>query len=152
MSGGRSGSIAAWADVVAEARRLGPDCFMATVGPDGEPHLAVVSPGFLDRLIVVATWTNSVKGRNLRAGSGVALHWLVLEETGNDMLFVRGAPRLVDDRRRSRELWERNPLPYDLTDWYRGPDDPDLLWVEIVPTYASLHRNRGVGGSVVWRR
>ncbi len=140
-----------WASVVAHAERLGPDCFMATVRPDGEPHLAVVSPGFVDDLLVVATWKTSVKARNLHAGSGVMLHWVVGEETGNDMLLLRGLPHLVDDASRSRKLWEAQCLPYDPTDWYRGPDDPSLLWVEIQPTYASLHRNLGANGRSVWK-
>ena len=140
-----------WTEVVAHAKRLGPDCFVATVRPDGGPHLAVVSPGFVGELLVVATWETSVKARNLRAGSEVMFHWVVREETGNDMLLVRGAPHLVDDRHRSCELWEMECLPYDLADWYGGPDDPELLWVETTPTYASLHRNLGEGGGSVWR-
>lgn len=144
--------LESWSSVVDHAKRLGPDCFVATVRPDGDPHLAVVSPGFVDDLIVVAISRKSVKGRNLRAGSGVMLHWIVSEETGNDMLLVRGEPSLVDDERRCRQLWEADCLPFELTDFYRGPDDPVLLWVEIAPTYASLHRNFGADGSEVWRR
>ncbi len=140
-----------WPQVVAHAKRLGPDCFMATVRPDGQPHLAVVSPGFVEDLLVMATFETSVKTRNLRAGSGVMLHWVVREETENDMLLVRGEPRLVDQRRRRRALWEMECVPYDLTDWYRGFDDPVLVWVENAPTYASFHRNAGADGSEVWR-
>jgi general stress protein 26 len=125
---------------------------MATVRPDGEPHLAMVSPGFFDDLVVVTTSAASVKTRNLRAGSGVMLHWIVREETGDDMLLVRGEPRLVDDARRRRELWASECMPYALADYYLGPDDPDLAWVEIAPTYASLHRNMGADGREVWRR
>lgn len=140
-----------WSKVVAHAQRLGPDCFMATVRPSGEPHLAVVSPGFIEDLLVVATWETSVKGRNLRSGSGVAFHWVVSKETGNDMLLLRGVPRIVDDPQRRHRLWEAKPLPYDLPDWYQGPDDPRLLWVEVTPTYASLHRNLGEQGRSRWR-
>lgn len=140
-----------WSDVATQAERLGPDCFLATVTPDGAPHLAVVSPGFVDGVIIVATGEGSVKARNLRAGSGAIFHWVVREETGNDMLLVRGDPHLVEDAGRSRELWEKDCLPYDLGDWYEGPDDPALLWVEIVPSYASLYRNFGEDGSSVWR-
>ena len=124
---------------------------MATVRPNGEPHLAVVSPGFVEDLLVVATWESSVKGRNLRAGSGVMFHWAVNEQTGNDMLLLRGAPHITDDPKRRRRLWEMKPLPYDLTDWYQGPDDPQLLWVEVTPTHASLQRNLGEQGSSLWR-
>ena len=140
-----------WSQVLTHARRLGPDCFMATVRPDGQPHLAVVSPGFVEDAIVVASWADSVKARNLRAGSGVMFHWVVSAETGNDMLLVRGEPSLADDQRRRRELWAANCLPYDPSDWYDGPDDPRLLWLEVAPTYASLHRNLGEDGSAVWR-
>ncbi len=124
---------------------------MATVRPDGQPHLAVVSPGFTDDSLVVATWETSVKARNLRAGSGVMFHWVVREETGNDMLLARGRPGLVDGGRRRLELWERDCLPYDPSDWYDGPDDPRLLWIEVKPTYASLQRNLGQDGTSVWR-
>lgn len=124
---------------------------MATVQPDGEPHLAVVSPGFLGKTLVVATWEESVKARNLRAGSGAMFHWVVTEETGNDMLLVRGVPHLVDEMERRRQLWNLDPLPYDPADWYDGPDDARLLWVEVRPTYASLHRNLGEGGTSIWR-
>ncbi|MEN8239179.1 MAG: pyridoxamine 5'-phosphate oxidase family protein [Actinomycetota bacterium] len=139
-----------WPDVVGHAIRLGPDCFLATVTPQGKPHLAVISPGFIDQRVIVATWESSVKADNLRAGSAVMLHWVVREETDNDMLLIQGIPRLVDDAHRSRQLWEADCLPYDPADWYQGPDDPELLWVEIEPTYASLHRNLGEGDSSVW--
>ena len=141
-----------WTEVVGHAVRLGPDVFMATVSPLCEPHGAVVSPGFVDDLVVVATWVSSAKATNLRAHTGVFLHWPVREETGNDMLLVRGDARLVDDLDRSRWLWDLRCLPYDPGDWYQGPGDPSLLWVEIDPLYASLHRNFGQGGSSVWRR
>ena len=140
-----------WRDVVEHAVRLGPDCFIATVTPDGEPHLSVISPGYLDDLVIVATWQDSVKVRNLAAGSGVMLHWAVRDETGNDMLLLRGDPHLVVDDARRTELWESDCLPYELSEWYEGPDDPQLVWVEITPTYASLHRNFGAGGSESWR-
>ena len=140
-----------WSQVVEHARRLGPDCFMATVRPDGQPHLAVVSPGFVNESLVVATWETSVKARNLRAGSGVMFHWIVREETANDMLLVRGEPTLAEDHRRRRELWEADCLPYDPGDWYDGPNDPRLLWIEVTPTYASLQRNLGQSGTSVWR-
>jgi general stress protein 26 len=140
-----------WTEVVEHAMRLGPDVFMATVTPRCEPHVAVVSPGFVDDLVVVATSVSSAKATNLRAHPGVFFHWPVREESGNDMLVVRGDARLVDDLDRSRRLWDSHCLPYDPGDWYRDPGDPSLLWVEIDPIYASLHRDFGNGGSSIWR-
>jgi general stress protein 26 len=140
-----------WSEVAAHATRLGTDCFMATVDPGGEPHLAVVSPGFTDVGMIVATWQESAKARNLRAGSKVMFHWVVQDGTGNDMLLVKGEPRLVDDSERIDQIWTIGCLPYDLRDWYDGPDDSRLLFVEVVPTYASLHRNFGRDGRTIWR-
>jgi general stress protein 26 len=141
-----------WSEVIRHAVRVGPDCFMATVCPDGSPHVAVVSPGFINGFLVVATYSKSIKAMNIRAGSKVMFHWPVREETGNDMLLLRGEPRPVEDELRRRELWEVDCLPYDLDDWHAGPDDPTLLWIQITPTYASLHRNLGAEGSSRWRR
>lgn len=71
---------------------------LATLNPDGSPHLATMWFGLLDRDIVMWTQRTSVKARNLRHDPRLAC----LVESGDDYaslkgLTVSGRAELVED-------------------------------------------------------
>lgn len=140
-----------WNDVVAEMKAVSEGGFIATVGDDGRPHLAWVSFGHRDDgTIVLTTFRSSRKGRNLLAAAGgpVAVH---LPEGNHPQIFLRAEARLVTDPVEQQALWEAKLLPYDPAMFFGTWDNPEVLFVVLTPTYASVQRALGQAPEV-WRR
>jgi general stress protein 26 len=138
-----------WADLRNICTELSDGAFMATVQADGRPHLAWVGIGFGVETLWTATYASSQKAKNLRHSREVALHW---PERPDRLVFMRAVARLVEDRSEARELWSRQVLPYDQALFYGSPDNPDLLFVELVPAKASVHDGDPTRRPAVWRR
>ncbi len=123
---------------------------MATVQADGRPHLAWVGIGFADdERLWTATFASSQKAKNLRHNSDVALHW---PEQHDRLIFMRAQSRLIDNQAGRRELWSRQVLPYDQEAFFTTPDNPELLFIELTPTRASVHDGDPSHQPLVWRR
>lgn len=125
-----------WDDLSAAVHAAGDGLFMATTGRDGRPHVAFVSPGWTDERLWISTFAGSQKATNLRARPDVAMTCAASPETN---LLIRGTARLVDDPEEVGRRWTEGVLPYDPSAFFSGPDDPEALFVEIVPTMASIH-------------
>lgn len=125
-----------WDDVRAACQALADGAFLATVQADGRPHVAWVGIGFGPRTMWTATYRSSQKARNLRHRRDVALHW---PERPDRLVFGRARARLVDDADEQRRLWDEQVLPYDQVAFYGTADNPELLFVELVPTRFSVH-------------
>jgi len=136
-------------DVRAQAARLSPWCHVATVTPDGGPHVAPVHPAFEGRTIWAMTGVDSVKARNLRAHPDVMLHWQVTEAGDNLMVWGRGV--VHDDLETKRRLWE-GVFDYDLNLFSPGgPDDsPGTGFLAVEPTRAVFSEFYGIKGRSVW--
>jgi general stress protein 26 len=106
------------------------------VGGDGRPHVAWVSPGWADERMWISTFASSQKATNLRQHPEVAMTCAATPETN---VLIRGTVRLVDDPTEVAQRWAEGVLPYDPGAFFSGPEDPEALFVEIVPTYASIH-------------
>ncbi len=134
-----------------EAARLSPWAHFATVGPDGEPHVAPVHPAWDGDRLVTMTGTDSRKARNVAAGSGVCSHWQVGPDTGFDSLLVWGRGEVLDDDGTKRRLWE-GIFDYDLSEFAPGgPDDsPGTGFLSVTPSRALLLRNYGMAGRETW--
>lgn len=94
---------------------------LATLNPDGSPHLATMWFGVLGGDIVMWTQRTSVKARNLRHDPRVAC----LVESGEDYrslkgLSVRGRAELVEDDARLLRIGEAI-----ITRNFPEPDRPD---------------------------
>ena len=147
------GSVVDWGmdfeNVRAQAARLSPWCHVASVTPDGRPHVAPVHPAFEAGTIWVMTGVDSVKARNVRANPDVMLHWQVTE--AGDNLMVWGRAAVHDDLETKRRLWT-GVFDYDLNLF--SPDGPDgspgtgVLSVE--PTRAVFSEFYGIKGRSVW--
>lgn len=138
-----------WNGVVAEIGRLGRDAFVATVSPEGKPHLAIVWLVLVDDVIHLVGDRTSVKMRNLTAHPDVACHWQVVSDD-RSQLFVRGAATLVEDPAERQRLWDSGAWG-DLAQWYQSPADPGLAFVRIDAAYASISEDAGSGPRRRWR-
>lgn len=138
-----------WAELRTSCVELGDGAFMATVQADGRPHVAWVGIGFDDdERMWTATYVSSQKARNLAHRADVALHW---PERADRLVFARARARRVDDSAEIAELWSRGVLPYDQAQFFGSPDNPELLYVELTPTRASVHDGDPSHPPAVWR-
>jgi general stress protein 26 len=126
-----------WSEVVAAAEELGWPVYLGTVGDDGRPHLAVVAPGFAGGSLWFATRRGSRKLANLAAQADVVLHWAVGGD-GPGELFLRGVATIHDSAAARHRLWEEAGLPYDPAAFFGSPDNDDVVFVEVAPTFARL--------------
>jgi general stress protein 26 len=125
-----------WDELRDAVQAAGEGMFLATVGHDGRPHVAFVSPGWHDERLWISSFAGSQKATNLRHRPEVALTCNATPEVN---VLVRATARLVDDRAELAQRWAEGVLPYDPGDFFSGPDDPQALFVELIPTYASIH-------------
>ncbi len=132
-----------WSDVEAAARRIHWGAFLATADTEGRPHVAFVSPGFLGGRIWVVSDGNTRKVRNVVRNPQVALHWPVDPDDTNLQLYVEGRATIHTDAESKSRLWSLKPVPWELGDFYGGPEDPQLTFIEIEPLYASLSQAIG---------
>jgi general stress protein 26 len=120
--------------------------YVGTSDADGSPHVAVVAPGFTKGTVWFATRRQSRKYRNLMANPRAAFHWPVGMGTGPGELAAWGSAELHDSEDERRQLWSSGVMPYDLTQFFQTPDNPDLVFVE-----APIRRARLLGPDFVAR-
>jgi general stress protein 26 len=137
-------------EVRTQAARLSPWCHVATVSPDGSPHVVPVHPAFEGRTIWAMTGVHSVKARNVRASPGVMLHWQVTEAGDNLMVWGRGT--MFDDLDTKRRLWE-GVFDYDLDLFSGGGPEgsPETGFLAVEPTRAVFLEFYGIKGRSEWR-
>ena len=136
-----------WTELQGEVTTAGEGVFLATTGRDGRPHVAFVMPGWADERLWISTFASSQKAANLRHRGDVALTCTPSPETN---VLIRATARLVTDPAEATQLWEGGVLPYDPALFFSGPRDPEALFVELVPTTASIHP-LGPGPTRRWR-
>lgn len=137
-----------WDELREACASVADGAFMATVQPDGRPHLAWVGIGFASDHLWTATYASSRKARNLRHASAVALHW---PERPDRLIFMRATARVVDERDEASSLWGARVLPYDQEQFYGSVDNPELLFVELTVQHASVHDGDPTSPPAVWR-
>lgn len=137
-----------WDEFVEAARAISWVAYFATADALGMPHSSVVSPGFSDQRLWVATRRESKKYRNLMVNPRAGLFWPV-GGGGPGELSARGPVVLHDSPEVRRLIWESNYFSYDLASFFGSPDNPSVGFVEIV-----LERARLLGPGFVasvWR-
>jgi general stress protein 26 len=136
--------------VQAEATRLSPLMHLATVYPDGTPHVAPVHPAWLDGTVWISSFVNSVKVRNIGTNPVVAAHWQV-DESG-DGVALWGTASVHGDIDTKRRLWE-GVFDYDLDAFFpKGPDSADATFIAIEPSRALVLKQYGLAGRDTWQR
>ncbi len=104
----------------------------------GRPHVAVVAPGFREGAVWFATRASSKKCRNLRENAEVAFHWPVGNAEAPGELAAWGTATVHDALPARRRIWAAGILPYDLASFFGEPDNPDLVFVEVLVRRARL--------------
>lgn len=137
-------------DVARHASALSPWAHIATVGPDGHPHVVPVHPAFEGEVIWAMVGSDSVKARHVRDHPEVQLHWQVTE--AGDNLMVWGRAEVRDDLDTKRRMWD-GVFDYDLDLFAPGGPDgsPDTGFLAITPTRAVFLAQYGLGGRSEWR-
>ncbi len=126
-----------WDDVVAAAHSISWVTAFSTSGADGRPAVSFVAPGFAGGRIYVGTRPRTRKARNLAHNPNVALHWPVTAG-GPGQLFVRGQGAVQSAIEAKSAIWGNGGWKYDLGQFFGSYENPDLVFIEIEPSYASL--------------
>lgn len=139
------------ADVAAFASSLSPWAHLATVGADGEPDVVPVHPCWEGEVLWVMIGDDSVKARNVRHESRVALHWQVTES--GDGVEVWGRGSLHADLDTKRRLWS-GVFDYDLNSFAPGGPEgsPDTIFLRIDVDRATVLKAYGMAGIQRWKR
>ena len=121
---------------------------LATVRPDGMPHVAKVSPALDGDVLWLATRSSSRKARNLVAHPHAALMFEPSAE-----VYVRADAEMVHDLATKERVWDSGLFPFPLAMFFGTFDDPDFLLVRLTPVSAIVMR-QGTGGVTrdVWER
>jgi len=138
--------------LIAEHLRLKAIVHLATVTPDGDPHVAPVHADWSDGLLYVMAGTDARKIRNIAVNPSVSLHYQVGESTGWDSLMIWGRATVLDSLEDKRRLWT-GVFDYDLNLFSPGGPDgsPKTCFIEIAPERAVLLRNFGMDGREEWK-
>ena len=128
---------------------LGPYAHLATVDPDGDPHVSPIHPAWEADTLWFFTRASNIKIRNISYHQAVALHWQVTE-AGNG-LALWGIAEIHTDPETAHRLWH-GIFDYDLTLVApTGPTStPDRAFVSIHPTRALYLPNHGSGLNESW--
>ena len=119
-----------WDTFVEAATQTSWITYVGTSDGEGNPHVAVVAPGFTEGTVWFATRRRSKKYRNLLANPKVAYHWPVGMGEGPGEVAAWGSAELHDSQDERHGLWESGVMPYDLAQFFQTPDNPDLVFVE----------------------
>ena len=126
-----------WEEFVAAARSISWIAYLGTVDISGAPHVSVVAPGFTDGSLWFATRRSSKKYRNVVEHRRVAFHWAV-GGGGPGELVADGTVLLHDSDGERRELWGAGVLDYDPAGFFGSPENPDVVFVEVLVEHARL--------------
>lgn len=121
---------------------------LATVRPDGMPHVAKVSPALDGDVLWLATRSSSRKARNLVAHPHAALMFEPSAE-----VYVRADAEMVHDLATKERIWNSGLFPFPLAMFFGTFDDPDFVLVRLTPVSAIVMR-QGAGGVTrdTWER
>jgi len=106
--------------------------FMVSRTPEDTLHgrpMATAEVGEDFNKIWFASRRESGKIEELKADNRVFLGYT--NASGSEWASVNGRARIVDDRAKVQELW--SPL---WRNWFSGPDDPELILIEVHPETA----------------
>jgi nitroimidazol reductase NimA-like FMN-containing flavoprotein (pyridoxamine 5'-phosphate oxidase superfamily) len=136
---------------VAHTRRLGPLAHLATVTPDGLPHVAPIHVDWHNGYLYSMIGISDTKTRNLTANPNVCLHYQVGKATNWDSLIVWGRARLLDAIEDKRRLWT-GVLGYDLDRFSPGGPDgsPETGFLQITVDRAVMLPRYGMDGREVY--
>jgi general stress protein 26 len=134
-----------WSEV---AEHLTGFAHVATVRPDGVPHVSKVAPALEGDVLWIATRASSRKARNVAAGSRVAVMFEPQAE-----VYVDADAELVDDAATKQRIWMSGLFPFPLDSFFGSVDNPDFVLVRLRPRSAIVMRHGVDGiGRDTWER
>ena len=119
-----------WIDV---APLLSGYAHMATVRPDGQPHVAKVAPAVEGDVVWVATRASSRKAQNVMTIPKAALMWEPAAE-----VYMSADVDVVTDLADKQRLWNSGLFPYPMEAFWGAPDKPDWLLLRLRPQHATV--------------
>ena len=140
-------------DVIEQSKRLGMWVHVSTVSPSGTPYVSPVHPCWEGETLWTMLGSDSVKAKNVAAGSSVTCHWQVGEDTGFDSLILWADAEVFDDLETKKRLWT-GVFDYDLNEFAPGgPEDSEgTAFMAMTPRKAVWLKMFGQGGREVWTR
>jgi PPOX class probable F420-dependent enzyme len=117
-----------WSDL---AGHLTGQAHIATVRPDGSPHVARVWPAVDGQTIWIGTRASSGKARNLRAHPRAAL---MFEPAGE--AYVNGDVDVVSDLATKQRIWDSGIFPYQMEGFFGSADNDDFVLLKVTPRRA----------------
>ena len=121
-----SGSIE-WSELSGDLRGIAS---LATVTPDGQAHVSIVSTTLVDDIIWIGTSRSARKAINVAANPSLALVW-----SGDAEIYLWGHGRLVDDVGTKRSLWA-SAWAYDPAMFFENPESDDYVLISVRPERA----------------
>ena len=136
--------------VRSDSLRYGPFAYVATVGVDGDPHLAPVAVAWHGDELLTFVRSDSRKVANVRRHPRATVHFAVGPQTNWDSCIV-WCDVIVEGSTSGRTaLWDK--MGYDLAAFEPGgPSCDDHVFLVMRPTRATILRNYGIGGRESWR-
>jgi len=119
-----------WSDVV---RHLTGLAHLATVTPDGRPHVSIVAPGVDGDTVWIGTTATSVTARNLTVMPSAALVW----QPGAEV-YVQADVEFVDDPDVKQRVWDAGVFPFDPAMFWGTADHPGFVLLRLAPTAATI--------------
>lgn len=126
-----------WADLVPHLTGF---AHIATVRPDGRPHVAKVAPAVDRDVLWIASRVSSRKARNIAADPHVALMYEPRAEA-----YVQATGELITDLETRERVWASGMFPFPLEGFFGTYDHPDFVLVRLTPTSAILMSQDGAG-------
>jgi general stress protein 26 len=117
-----------WSDVAAH---LTGQAHLATVRPDGSPHVAKVWPAVDGETIWIGTRASSGKARNLGVNPRAALMY---ESAGE--AYVSGDAEVVSDLATKQRVWNSGIFAYPMEGFFGAPEREDFVFLRIAPRRA----------------
>ncbi len=125
--------------------------WLATVRPDGRPHVAPVWGVWLDGAFSFGAERQSVKARNLAANPSLSLHL----ESGDDVVILEGAVLAIPDPLAILGLDTAFQAKYGMSAADPGKDDPSSapIWYALSPDTALAWLESDFAATATrWRR
>lgn len=103
---------------------------------DGDMHSRPMTPLHMDAsgsLWFMASRRSMVPALGGPGAVPVTTNLAFARHDESDYVSLHGTARAVDDAQRKKDLWSIVARP-----WFDGPDDPDLVLVEVKPVHAEV--------------
>ena len=138
-------------ELVEQSKRFGAWAHLATVSPSGKPYVSPVHPCWDGDTLWTMLGSESVKAKNVAAGSSVSCHWQVGPDTGFDSFMMWADAELFEDLETKTRLWN-DVFDYDLNEFAPGgpEDSPGTAFLAMRPTKVVWLKTYGMAGREEW--